>query len=95
MSRARYPDYPEQVNDLLRFAREARRLERLYPDDVNAADMLQHVTDLAGDWAWDLLDLVLDHEERGARFWTKWKAWRKAAAVRRQPERPPSTHPQR
>jgi hypothetical protein len=60
----RYPDYPKEVNDLLDFAREVRRFQRLYPDEVSAADILQHLADFAGDWGWDLLDLVLDHEER-------------------------------
>jgi hypothetical protein len=84
MTARRYPKYPDEVNDLLDFARHARKLHRKYPEDVNAADILQHVSDFASDWGWDLLDLVLDHEERVADFVRKWKRWRKASrSVRR------------
>jgi hypothetical protein len=72
----RYPAYPKEVNDLLDFAREVRKFQRLYPDEVNPADILQHLADFAGDWGWDLLDLVLDQEERIDGLWAKWKRWR-------------------
>lgn len=73
----RYPTYPEQVNDLLDFAREVRRFAAQYPDDVNPTDVMQHVDDFAARWGWDFLDLVLDHEERQARFIKRWRKWRK------------------
>jgi hypothetical protein len=60
----RYPDSPREVNDLLDFAREVRRFTAKYPDYVHAPDILQSVATFAADWGWDLLDLVLDHEER-------------------------------
>ena len=60
----RYPDSPREVNDLLDFAREVRRFTAKYPDYVNAPDILQSVATIAANWGWDLLDLVLDHEER-------------------------------
>jgi hypothetical protein len=73
----RYPSYPAEVNDLLDFAREVRRFARQYPDYANPADIMQHVERLASDWGWDLLDLVLDLEERQARFVALWRKWRK------------------
>lgn len=60
----RYPDYPKEVNDLLDFAREVRRFAAKYPNYVNAPDILQSVATFAANWGWDLLDIVLDHEER-------------------------------
>jgi hypothetical protein len=72
----RYPAYPKEVNDLLDFAREVRKFHRLYPDEVNPADILQHIADLADGWSLDFLDIVLDQEERIDGLWAKWKRWR-------------------
>jgi hypothetical protein len=73
----RYPGYPDEVNDLLDFARHARKMERLYPEDVNSSDVMQHVANMAADWGWTFLDLVLDHEEWQVQFVAKWHKWRK------------------
>jgi hypothetical protein len=64
MTARRYPMYPDTVNDLLDFAREVRRFAAKYPNYVNANDILQSVATFAANWGWDLLDIVLDHEER-------------------------------
>lgn len=88
---SRYPSYPREVNDLLDFARHTRRLQREYPEDVNAPDILQHVSDFASDWGWDLLDLVLDHEEHIEGFWVKWKRWRNRREFIKRIARPNAT----
>jgi len=64
MAARRYPKYREEVNDLLDFAREVRRFAAKYPHYVNANDILQNIDKFAANWGWDLLDIVLDHEER-------------------------------
>lgn len=64
MAARRYPKYPEEVNDLLDFAREVRRFAAKYPHYVNANDILQSIDRFAANWGRDLLDIMLDHEER-------------------------------
>lgn len=61
---SRYPQYSQETNDLLDFARAVRRFAAKYPDDVNAPSILQHVDRFMANCGWDLLELVLDSEER-------------------------------
>ncbi|HEX3109310.1 MAG TPA: hypothetical protein VHU41_09470 [Thermoanaerobaculia bacterium] len=81
--RRRYPAYTEGANDVLDFARDVRRLAAKYPDDANPSDILQHIDGLLALWALDLLDIVLDHEERQTRFVARWRKWRKLRRPRR------------
>lgn len=67
-SSGRYPEYSQQANDLLDFARAVRRFASRYPDQICAADILQHVDRFAGNYGWDLLELVLDYEEMAAKL---------------------------
>ena len=59
---ARYQNYGPQVNAILDVARAARHLEKTMPH-APAADLIQHLEDAAQNWWWDLIDIVLDHEE--------------------------------
>lgn len=82
MTARRYPKYPEAVNDLLDFARQARRFATRHPDAVIEDNILQHVSGFASDWGWTLMEIVLDHEDRQARFVAMWRKWRKHRSSR-------------
>jgi hypothetical protein len=64
----RYPKYSQEVNDLLDFARAVRRFAARYPEEICAADILQHVDRFASNHGWDLLELVLDYEEHAMKL---------------------------
>jgi hypothetical protein len=67
-SSGRYPNYSQEANDLLDFARSVRRFASRYPDQICAGDILQHVDRFASNYGWDLLELVLDYEEMAAKL---------------------------
>ena len=69
--------YHPAANDLLVFARAARRLATRYPEHVEESDVLLHIDALAANVGMVLLDMVLDHEEREARLVAMWRKWRR------------------
>jgi len=74
----RYRGYERPVNIILDLARAARQLEATFEGNPSSADFTQHLAEAAGEWAESLVDIILDHEERQARFREHWRRWRKA-----------------
>ncbi len=62
----KYPKYEPEVNAVLDVARAAVRLTR-YFEDATPADVIQHLTDFAGEWSWSLIDIIMDYEQRDDR----------------------------
>lgn len=72
----RYRHYEPKVNLLLDLARIARRAEAEFPGEVSATEIMESLSGAASGWPLTLIDIILDHEERQAALWAKWKRWR-------------------
>lgn len=74
----RYPAYEPEVNAILDVARAADIAEDVCPD-IGATDIIGHLHEAAGKWAWSFIEIIMDHEKRERRhadFWLKWRRWR-------------------
>jgi hypothetical protein len=82
----KYPRYGSEVNAILDVARAASQAHKAYPR-LPVAEITGHLAEAAENWAWSLVEIILDHEEREqrhAQFWSKWKRWRnKRESIRR------------
>lgn len=70
----RYPDRAPEVNAVLDVARSIRKLAEV--TGTEPGNLMQYLDEPAGDWVLSLLEMVLDHEERQAKFVRRWKARR-------------------
>ncbi|HEX7151679.1 MAG TPA: hypothetical protein VF618_09345 [Thermoanaerobaculia bacterium] len=77
-SRMRYPAYDPEVNAILDVARAAHLAHEANPM-VSATDIIGRLEPAARQWAWSLIEIIMDHEKRERRhaeLWSKWKRWR-------------------
>lgn len=75
----RYPRHSVEVNAVLDVARSIQRLGTVTGESVS--DLFQHLDEPAGDWILSLLEIILDHEERRARFARRLRMRRLKKAV--------------
>jgi len=74
----KYPRYEPEVSAILDVARAAELAYEANPR-VPSTDIIGHLHEAAGEWAWSLIDIIMDYEKRErrhAQFWSKWKRWR-------------------